>query len=150
MDLQDELILGSKLLVALVLGGFIGYDRERAGTSAGIRTYAAVCLGAALFTLLGERLEEASGLGRVVSSVVEGVGFLGAGIIFQDRSRDIVQGLTTAATIWGTAAVGVAVGLSYFLIAAASAIALYALLSVHRFRWYRRWKREVQEEEPAP
>ena len=150
MGLQEELILGVKLLVALILGGFIGYDRERAGTSAGIRTYAAVCLGAALFTLLGERLEDSTGLGRVVSSVIEGVGFLGAGIIFQDRSRDIVQGLTTAATIWGTAAVGVAVGLSYFLIATVSALVLYALLSVHRFRWYRRWKREVQEDETGP
>lgn len=147
MDVLVELIIVSKLAVALLLGGFIGFDRERAGTSAGIRTYAAVCLAAALFTLLSARLDDPSGAGRVVSGIIEGIGFLGAGIIFRDRSSDTVQGLTTAATVWGTAAVGVAVGLNLFIIAVASAVALYALLSIERFRWYRRWKKDVQEEE---
>lgn len=144
MDINVELIIVAKLIVSFLLGAFIGLDREKQGQDAGIRTYAAVCIGATLFTAVAAHLvNDIAAASRVIASIVTGVGFLGAGIIYRNNSTGTSHGLTTAATIWCTAAVGVAVGLHMFIIAIVGAIALYFLLSLHHQKWYVRWKQKM-------
>ncbi len=147
MDIQGELVIASKLMVAAVLGALIGYDRERHGRDAGIRTYAAVCIGAALFTSIAGHLEDVAATSRIVANVVMGIGFLGAGIVYKDSGSGYSKGLTTAATIWCTAAIGVAVGLNMFTIATAGALLVYFLISLHHRAWYVRWKQRIKQNE---
>jgi putative Mg2+ transporter-C (MgtC) family protein len=100
-----------RLLAAALLGGVLGLERLREGKEAGIRTHALVAMGAAVFTLT--TLESGAGaadLSRVIQGVAAGVGFLGAGTILKLTSEHKIEGLTTAATIWLTAAIGMAVG----------------------------------------
>jgi uncharacterized membrane protein YhiD involved in acid resistance len=97
------------LLLALVLGGLIGWERERHERPAGLRTHILVCLGSTLITLAGNSAGSASG-GRIAAQIVTGVGFLGAGTIIRDGTSGSVRGLTTAASLWAIAGVGIAVG----------------------------------------
>jgi uncharacterized membrane protein YhiD involved in acid resistance len=97
-----------------LLGGALGWERERAGKAAGMRTHMLVAMGAAFFVFVPQQSGmSAEGLGRVIQGLVAGIGFLGAGAILKPSEGDDsqVRGLTTAAGIWFTAAVGVAVGL---------------------------------------
>lgn len=135
-----ECIIVIKLVTGTVLGGIIGYDRERRGIDAGIRTYAAVCLGGTLFTSVAEHLEDLTAMSRIIANIVMGIGFLGAGIIHRNVSSNTSHGLTTAATLWCTAAVGVAVGLRMIMIAVTAVAILYFLLSLERQKWYIQWK----------
>lgn len=109
-----------KILSAIVLGGLIGIDRERKLKSAGIKTMVLICLGATLFTAIaflgGTAVQPDGSIGRLDSlripaQIVSGIGFLGAGAIFQNKGSII--GLTTAALIWFTAAIGVTIGVGY-------------------------------------
>lgn len=101
-----------RLLLAALLGGLLGYERERQGKAAGVRTHMLVAMGAALFVLVPQQAGMAiADLSRVMQGIVTGVGFLGAGAIIKHRSEEDVQGLTTAAGVWMTAAIGVACGL---------------------------------------
>lgn len=144
MDIRVELIIVSKLIVSFLLGAFIGLDRETHGRDAGIRTYAAVCIGATLFTAVANHLvNDVTAASRVIANVVTGVGFLGAGIIYRNSGARTSHGLTTAATVWCTSAVGVAVGLNMFIIAVAGSLALYFLLSLHHQKWYVKWKQKM-------
>ncbi len=101
-----------RMLVALVLGAAIGWERERRDADAGLRTHMLVALGSALFVLVpaqaGMTPED---LSRVVQGVVSGIGFLGAGAVLKSSGEGRIHGLTTAASIWATAAVGMAAGL---------------------------------------
>ena len=103
-----------RLLIAAVLGGVLGYERERKGKAAGVRTYILVALGAALFVMIPQQMKVTDAdLTRVLQGLVAGVGFLGAGAIVRvgDHSQSEVKGLTTAAGIWLTAAIGMAAGM---------------------------------------
>lgn len=101
-----------RLTLAALLGGLLGIEREQKGKAAGVRTHMLVAMGAALFVLLSQQVGMASAdLSRVVQGVIAGVGFLGAGTILKSNDEDKVKGLTTAAGIWLTAAIGVAAGL---------------------------------------
>ena len=144
MDWTHQGLVALQILCAFFLGGFIGFEREKNRLGAGIRTYAAVCMGSAMFTLIGTNLMDVGGASRMAAGVITGVGFLGAGLIFQDKSQQRVIGLTTAATVWATAAVGVAVGYHLYGIAVISAIALYSLLSLDEFKWYKRWRKGIR------
>lgn len=143
-EIRFESIIVLKLITGFVLGAFVGYDREKRGLDAGVRTYAAVCLGATMFTSIAEHLEDIASASRIVANIVVGIGFLGAGLIYRDNSTNTSFGLTTAATLWGTAAVGVAVGLNMYIIAVVSSIMLYFLLSLERVTWYVRWKNKIK------
>jgi putative Mg2+ transporter-C (MgtC) family protein len=106
-----------RLSAATIIGGLIGIDREARGKPAGLRTHALVSLGAALVTLVTIRLTEpgtvdANAISRAIQGIVAGVGFLGAGAILKTNGTDteMVQGLTTAATIWLVASLGIACG----------------------------------------
>ena len=101
-----------RLLVAALLGGALGYERERSGKSAGVRTHMLVAMGSAFFVLIPERAGmEFEDLSRIIQGLTAGIGFIGAGSILKQSEQGRVQGLTTAAGIWMTAAVGTAVGL---------------------------------------
>ena len=107
-----------RLVVAAGLGAAIGYQREKSGKPAGLRTHILISLGAALFTvasLFG--FGPAADASRVAAGVVAGIGFIGAGAIIHRGGGDIVTGLTTAATIWAVAAIGLAAGAGLFLVA---------------------------------
>ena len=111
-DLAGAIRMAVRLLLAAALGGLLGYDRERAGKSAGLRTHMLVSLGAALFVLIPQQSGMSdSDISRVIQGVIAGIGFLGAGAIVKGKREEDVQGLTTAAGIWLTAAVGIAAGL---------------------------------------
>ena len=121
-----EMIL--RVLLAAVLGAAIGYERERHGKAAGLRDHILISVGAALFTIasilgFGAGADPA----RIAAGIVAGVGFIGAGVIF--RGGEGVAGITTAASIWVAAAIGLAVGAGLYLISAmATAITVGTLL----------------------
>ncbi|MCW3998708.1 MAG: MgtC/SapB family protein [Candidatus Bathyarchaeota archaeon] len=115
----------ASLLLAILLGGIVGFEREAIHKPAGLRTHMLVCLGACLFTVvsLGFSMDPA----RVAAGIVAGIGFIGAGTIWADKDK--VQGVTTAASLWATAAIGLAVGVGDFLLAALVTALVFAVLS---------------------
>ncbi len=132
-----------RLLAAAVAGALIGYERELHDKPAGFRTNTLICLGAAVFTLISERVAATTGIsdpGRIAAQVVTGVGFLGAGAIIQSRGQ--VIGLTTAATIWAVASVGMAFGAGLFLVGAVATVFVVAILFglAHVEQWMSRWR----------
>ncbi len=112
-DVAEITRISLRLLIAAVLGGLLGYEREQRGKSAGIKTHMLVCIGAALFVLIPQEagvISEAD-LSRIMQGIISGIGFLGAGAILKGNDEKDLKGLTTAAGIWLTAAIGVAAGL---------------------------------------
>jgi putative Mg2+ transporter-C (MgtC) family protein len=119
-----------RLVVAAVLGGLLGLDRERVGKEAGLRTHMLVALGAALFVIVPREAGfDAEGLSRVIQGLLAGLGFMGAGAILKLNEQERVKGLTTAATIWFAAALGVAAGLGRMLTAVLGTILALLILS---------------------
>ncbi|WP_404366911.1 MgtC/SapB family protein [Marinobacter sp.] len=111
-DLGEFVVVVIRLLVAALLGGLLGLEREQRGKAAGVRTHMLVCMGAALFILIPEQSGISdSEMSRVIQGVIAGIGFLCAGSIITGKDERGSTGLTTAAGIWFTAAIGVAVGL---------------------------------------
>lgn len=135
-DVEQTTRVVLRLVLAVMLGGLLGYERESQGKAAGLRTHMLVALGAALF-IIGADLgivSEPTGtmndaMSRVIQGVVAGVGFLGAGTILKSESLASVRGLTTAAGLWLTAAMGVAVGLGQEVLAILAT--LLALITLH-------------------
>jgi len=122
--------------MATALGAGVGYQRERAGKVAGLRTYMLVSSGAAVFTLVS--IYGFSGtvvdISRVAAGVVVGVGFIGAGVILRGRRNEEVAGLTTAATIWVTAAIGLAAGAGMYLVSLIAAAIITGILMLPKIR----------------
>ena len=122
----------TRLVLAFLLGSLIGLEREKKRTSAGLRTHILVCTGAALIMLTSlyiyDIYQDKGSIdpGRIAAGVVTGIGFLGAGAII--RSREGIKGLTTAASIWISAAIGLAVGCGYFSAAVTVTIISYLCL----------------------
>lgn len=111
-DVEQATRIVVRLVIAALLGGMLGWERERTGKAAGVRTHMLVALGAALFVLIPQQAGVSdTDMSRVIQGVVAGIGFLCAGTIIKGREEEDVQGLTTAAGIWLTAAIGVGVGL---------------------------------------
>ena len=133
MAIEIEMVL--RLLLAAALGASIGYQRARAGKPAGLRDYTLICLGAALFTVASiYGFGTAVNPSRVAAGIVTGIGFLGAGAIIR-REQGVVAGLTTAATIWVVAAIGLAAGAGLYVVSAVTtAIALVVLFLPHADR----------------
>lgn len=127
-----------RIVVALLLGGLIGLEREWRNKPAGLRTYALVCEGSALFMigsiLLYDEVRATGGTtadpSRIGSTIVQGIGFLAAGVIFTAGSK--VHGLTTAAGIWVTAALGLLVGAGFYAVASVGGITTLVILSLFR------------------
>jgi putative Mg2+ transporter-C (MgtC) family protein len=122
-----------RLLMAALLGGILGFEREHKGKAAGVRTHMLVALGAALFVLVPQMSgSQADAMSRVVQGVIAGIGFLGAGTILKNQEGDEghVKGLTTAAGLWMTAAIGVSAGLGREATAVVSTLLALAILGV--------------------
>ncbi|KAF1049398.1 MgtC/SapB family protein [Xylophilus sp.] len=120
-----------RLGIAALLGGLLGLERERSGKSAGVLTHMLVAMGSALFLLVSQQSGIArADIGRVVQGLVAGIGFLGAGAILKHSEDHRVQGLTTAAGIWLTAAIGMAAGLGQEMTALLSTLLALLVLSL--------------------
>lgn len=131
MSLEQQAIAVLYLLIATFLGALIGNERERKrNASAGLRTHMLVCIGACVFTILSIYAFPGGDSSRVAAQIVSGVGFLGAGVIIQGNKR--VHNLTTAASIWATAAVGMAVGSGAWLFAMGATIIIWVVLAMLR------------------
>lgn len=124
-----------RLVLAAVLGGALGFEREQKGKSAGLRTHMLVAIGSALFVFIPEQVGvKVADMSRVLQGVIAGVGFLGAGTIIKGKEEENVKGLTTAAGIWLTAAIGVAAGMGREASAVLSTVlALIILALVPKF-----------------
>jgi putative Mg2+ transporter-C (MgtC) family protein len=130
-DLSEAIRLASRLVMAALLGGVLGRERQRSGKSAGVRTHMLVALGSATFVVstfaIGGSVND---LARVVQGTTAGIGFIGAGAILKLNEGERVRGLTTASSIWMTAALGVAAGMGRLWIAAFAAIVAWAVLGL--------------------
>ncbi|WP_164100911.1 MgtC/SapB family protein [Candidatus Laterigemmans baculatus] len=129
---EDQAWMVLRIVVAGLLGGVVGWERELQKKSAGIRTHILVAVAAGLFASVTMLMAEASGDGtdalRTVNAVATGIGFLGAGLIFVDRSHNHVFGLTTAASVWATSAIGLTAGFGYFFLASSATIIVWSVL----------------------
>jgi len=130
-DLRTMTRITLRLVLAAILGGVIGYEREVKASSAGIRTHMLVAVGAALFVLAPLQSGMAiSDISRVLQGIIQGIGFLGAGAIIVRNGQQKIQGLTTAANIWVTAGIGIVVGLGLEATAVLSTLIVLIILAV--------------------
>jgi putative Mg2+ transporter-C (MgtC) family protein len=114
-----------QILLSLILGGIIGWQRQHIGKAAGFRTFALVSVGSTLFTILS--LQAFVGdTARVAAQIITGIGFIGAGTII--HKKESIEGLTTAAGLWAIAAIGMAVGASWYMEAIISTFVLFLIL----------------------
>ena len=133
-DIGESTVLVARLLTAAVLGGLVGVDRERKGRAAGFKTHILVSIGSALFVLAPLQAGvSAADVTRVMQGIVSGIGFLGAGAILKIDHGERVEGLTTAAGVWMTAAIGMAAGMGMEIVALmTTAIALIVISVIPR------------------
>jgi putative Mg2+ transporter-C (MgtC) family protein len=111
-DISEMTRITVRLFLAALLGGLLGYERERKGKAAGVKTHMLVALGSALFVLMPKEAGVTDAeISRIIQGVVAGIGFLGAGAIIKGNNEEHITGLTTAAGIWLTAAIGITVGM---------------------------------------
>jgi putative Mg2+ transporter-C (MgtC) family protein len=145
-DLDHELALAARLIVAAILGAVVGLEREYHDHPAGMRTHLLVSVGAAAFTVLSIEAFAAPGAdpARIAAQIVTGIGFLGAGAILKDRGS--IKGLTTAASLWAVAAVGMAAGAAAWGVAiATTTIVVISLWPLHEIE-----RRVVQRRDRTP
>ena len=138
MDWNAEALMAFRVVVAVVLGGFVGWEREWHGKEAGVRTYSAVALGACVFALISTHATGGNNPHVIAAGVVTGIGFLGAGVIMREQGS--VVGLTTAATLWATASVGLAAGYGMYTLAVLVAVLVFGLLAAHHLPGWNRLK----------
>ena len=147
-DAEELTRVTLRLVLAAALGGVLGYERESKGKAAGLRTHMLVALGSALFVLIPERAgAESEDLSRIVQGLVAGIGFLGAGAIIKVVATERTRGLTTAASVWTTAAIGVAAGLGRGTTAVLASVLALVILS--RLRALERRHAPPEGDEPS-
>lgn len=122
-SIQNELVL---IFISVILGLFIGAEREYRNKSAGLRTFILVCFGSCLFTILSIKIG-VNDPDRLAANIITGIGFLGAGVIFKGDNK--IDGITTATTIWATASIGMAVGSGYVYLSLTGTILVLLILS---------------------
>jgi len=130
-DRQHLLRVAIRLVAAMILGGIIGIQRERSGKAAGFRTHMLVCLGTAVFVITCSSVGMAfDAISRVIQGLVTGIGFIGAGTILKLDREEEIKGLTTAAGIWMTAAIGITIGLGAVGVALISTVLALMILAL--------------------
>jgi putative Mg2+ transporter-C (MgtC) family protein len=143
-DGRQMVSLVTRLLTAMILGALVGAQRESSGKPAGLRTHMLVAMGGALFVLAPlEAGMELNGISRVIQGIVTGIGFIGAGAILKLQDKREIEGLTTAAGIWMTAAVGIAAGLGRLGLALVSTVLTWITLAL--IGKIETWMNEKQE-----
>lgn len=130
VTLGDELQIGLRLTVGLLLGAAVGFERELHSQPAGFRTHSVVALGAAIFTVVSGYAFTGIGADptRIAAQIVSGIGFIGAGTILQSRGQ--IRGLTTAASLWAVAGIGMAAGAGLFGVAVMGTVLMLIVLSI--------------------
>jgi len=131
MNLELELELVAKVILGFIFSGIVGLEREVSLKPAGLRTHILVGLGSTLLTILSLDAFPSSDPARVAASIIVGIGFLGAGTIIKTKEK--VLGLTTAASLWIVASIGVATGAEYYLLAAVTTILAFLVLKLDIF-----------------
>lgn len=139
MDWQQELLLAFRIIVSVLLGGFVGWEREQHGRQAGIRTFGAVALGSCVFALISSHVTGGNNPHVIAAGVVTGIGFLGAGTILREQGG--VVGLTSAASLWAVGSLGMAVGYGMYTMAALVSLILFGLLKAHDLPGWEHLKR---------
>lgn len=142
--MNSILIITLKLVLAVILGGAIGLERETLGKPAGARTYALIALGSTLFTILS-----VNGFGQMpngdpaalVGQILIGIGFIGAGLIVFHKQH--IEGITTASALWSIAAIGISIGLGWYAIAIIAALLVFLLLYIVRKIEFERSKKRT-------
>ena len=130
-DADYMIRIAARLGAAAILGGLIGFERERMGKAAGLRTHMTVALGCAAFMLVAiESSSDPGNISRAIQGIAAGIGFIGAGTILKRTEEDDIKGLTTAATIWLTAAVGAAAGAGHGWLALIGVVIAFLILSI--------------------
>ena len=124
-----------RLVLAVIVGGLIGFERKVVHKPAGLRTHILVCLGATLFTIVSITTFADIDPARIIAGIVTGIGFLGAGTIF--RAEYHVKGLTTAASMWSVAAIGIAVGVGEYLLSAVATVLVILILQLNKIEFFR-------------
>ena len=124
-----ELILVGRLILSTILSSIVGFEREKQSKPAGLRTYMLVCLGSCLITIISLSFENDPA--RIASGIITGIGFLGAGAIIAQGTN--VKGVTTAASLWVIAAVGLCVGVGEYLLAIATTALIYLILKLKKY-----------------
>lgn len=119
-----------KLALSIIIGGLLGAEREYRSKSAGFRTLTLICVGATLFTIFSKIIGGPGNPDRIASNIVTGIGFVGAGVIFKGDGSSKVNGITTAAMIWVTAALGMTIGAGYLLVAMIATGMIFVVLFV--------------------
>lgn len=148
---MDWVVIG-KILLAFVLGLMIGIERTVHNSPAGLRTYAAICIGACLFGVLSTHVEgpafykSAVDPSRIAAQIVSGIGFIGAGVIF--KSGDTTHGLTTAATIWVAAAIGLSVAFNQYSAAVVTTFLTIFLLALNQLPFWIKFKSRYLHKQP--
>ena len=133
--MSPEIEAGLRLLLAAMLGAVVGIQRELVHKPAGLRTHILICMGSALFTIVS--IYGFSGTvdqARIAAGVVTGIGFIGAGVIFRGMRGDRVMGITTAASVWVTAAIGICAGCCLYIISIISTLLTLLVLFVPRVK----------------
>lgn len=119
------------IAISTLVGAIIGLEREIRGKAAGIRTYSVIAMASCLFTIISNMVGGPHDPARIAANIVTGVGFIGAGVIWHRESG--IEGLTTAASIWGVAAIGMAIGFGFMSLALTSAFTVLAIMEL--FGW---------------
>jgi putative Mg2+ transporter-C (MgtC) family protein len=151
VDLATQATLIGRVALGAFLGYVVGFERELRGKPAGERTFGLLSLGAAAVTAAGVLYFPASAE-KVIAGVITGVGFFGAGLIFRERDEEqgaMVLGLTTAASSWAAAALGILAGAGVYLSAVAACVMVLILLEVNRLPLYRRFANKVRQDDEA-
>jgi len=144
-----QLLLIIQTTVAFILGAIIGLERDFHGSPAGVRTYAAVCLGSCVFGLISTHAQGAYSYQsvvdptRIAAQIVSGIGFLGAGVIFRHGVTTI--GLTTAATIWAAAAIGLCVAFQLYWVSVFATFLIVCVLALNEFPMWLTFKRKLKQ-----
>lgn len=129
MDFDFEILI--RFLLAILWGGLVGAEREYRGKAAGFRTTILISFGSCFFTLMSSVIGGTGNPDRIAANIVTGIGFLGAGVIFRGENR--VNGITTAASIWAVAAVGMGIGGGYYFAAGCASVLILFVLAVLSF-----------------
>lgn len=136
MMYPDDVI---KLMLAVVVGGLIGLEREYSSKAAGFRSIVLICIGSTLFTVISQHLGGTANGDRIAANIITGIGFIGAGVVFKDGVS--ITGITTASSIWATAALGMAIGGGHYILAFEGLVLVIIVLSLFEFleRQVDRW-----------
>lgn len=136
MSLLTELNMLFLVVLSFIAGAIIGWEREQRGGHAGIRTFGYIAMGACVYGLISRHVPWPADVSRIASQVAIGVGFIGAGVIF--RVGDHVGGLTTAATLWCVAAIGLAISFQMYTVSIVTTIVIFIFLRMPRTKFWRK------------